>query len=123
VRGKAKINTLCTDTQVIGETSAQAFAFIQQGPVNAAITLKNAGINTINYVFQELISGVWTNIDVLGTDVNNTLVSGQSRLIQVESDYPQVRCMANASGGSTLEFGVLRWVERADGGQLPILNF
>ncbi len=96
---------------------------LQQGPVDAQVTMKNAGVNTINYVWQQFVSGTWSNLDLLGGDLNNTLVAGQVRAVTVDSAYPQVRLMANASGGSTLEFGVLRWVERADGADLPILNF
>lgn len=117
------MNILCTDDQEIGETEATAFTMLQQGPVDALVTLYNAGTNTINYVFEELIDGVWTDLDVLGTDVNTTLVAGQSRAFKVESDYSQVRMVADASGGSLLNFGVLRWVDRASGGQLPILSF
>lgn len=112
-----------SDDQAIGETDAQAFLMLQQGPVSAAMTLKNLGANTINYHFQQQISGTWSDITTLGTDMNNTLVAAQVRTIMVTSAYPQVRLMANASGGATLNFGLLRYSDRVSGGQLPLLNF
>jgi hypothetical protein len=96
---------------------------LQQGPVSAAMTLKNAGSNTINYHFQQQVSGTWSDIVTLGNDMNNTLIAAQVRTIMVTSDYPQVRLMANASGGSTLNFGLLRYTDRVSGGQLPLLSF
>ena len=115
--------TLIQDFQVVGETDGQLFQMIQQGPVNAAVTLRNSGINTINYHYQELTGSGWTEMGLVGSDLYNTLMSGQVRTILVTSSYAQVRLMGNASGGATLNFSVLREVTRPDGGQLPILNF
>lgn len=117
------MNILVTDTQQIGETLVPALSMLQQGPVGALVTMKNSGVNTLNYTWQELVSGVWTSLGVLGTDFNSTLVAGQSKAIHVSSANSQVRLVANASGGSILEFAVLRWSDRTSGGAIPILNF
>lgn len=118
------MNITCTDTQSIGGTSAQVFQMIQTGAVKALITLANNGVNTANYVFQEYINGVWTDMEALNgpLDLNSTLTAGEVVSLAVESAYPQVRLMANASGGTEFEFSVLRYFVRGDGGALPILS-
>lgn len=112
-----------TDVEVIGEVTSQAFQIYQQGPVNSLVTLKNAGVNPIVYVFQQLEFGVWTDIDVLGTPFNDTLDADDAIDVQINVTSNRVRLQSNASGSSTLSFNVLLWVDRAAGGALPILNF
>lgn len=116
------MNILLADSQTVGETEATVFEMVQNSPVVALITLTNNGTNTMNYRFQEKIGTVWTNVSNLGTDQNNTLSAGQVKAISVSSTYPQVRLIGNASGGTVLEFGVLRYFDRPEGGPLPILS-
>jgi hypothetical protein len=116
------MNTFCQDSQIVGETEAVLFTLMQQGPVDALMQLRNAGTNTINYRAQEFNGTAWVDLGVLGDDTYTTLVASQVRNFKLESDYPQVRFVGNASGGATLEFSVTRYHTRASGGSLPILN-
>ena len=117
-----RMNILLADAQTVGETESTVFEMIQSSPVSALITLKNNGTNVMSYRFQEKSAGVWNDLDVLGTDLNNTLSSGQVKAIAVTSSYPQARLVGSASGGTSLEFGVLRYFVRAAGDPLPILS-
>ena len=76
----------------------------------------------MSYRFQEKAAGVWNNLSLLGTDLNNTISPGQVKSVTVTSSYPQARLVGNASGGTSLEFGVLRYFVRAPGDPLPILS-
>ncbi len=116
------MNTLVDDTQDIGETTTVLFSMLQSGPTKALMTLNNMGINTANYVFQQLSSGTWSDMDVLGTDLNNTLSPAQTKAFALESAYTQVRMVGNCSGGTTLRFAVNRWYDRPSGGQLPLIS-
>jgi hypothetical protein len=116
------MNILIADQQTVGETESTIFSLLQNSPVSALVTLTNNGTNTMNYRFQQLSAGTWSNLDVIGTDMNNTLSTGQVKAVSVSSSYPQVRLVGNASGGAVLEFGVLRYYARAAGGALPILS-
>jgi hypothetical protein len=116
------MNITCTDTQTIGASLAQVFEMIQTGTVDALVTLANNGVNTANYKFQEKINGTWTDMAASGNPLNDTLIAGEVVSLKVASDYPQVRLMANASGGAVFEFSVLRYFVRGDGGALPILT-
>jgi hypothetical protein len=116
------MNITCTDTQTIGSVLGTVFEMIQTGAVEALVTIANNGTNTANYKFQEKIDGTWTDMELLGNPLNNTLSAGQVVALKVASDYPQVRLMANASGGTEFEFSVLRFFVRGDGGALPILS-
>lgn len=116
------MNITCVDTQTIGVSATTVFEMIQTGAVDALITLRNLGVNTANYKFQEKINGTWTDMQDLGNPLNNTLSQGQIVSLAVASDYPQVRLTANASGGTEFEFAVLRYFDRGDGGPLPILT-
>lgn len=111
-----------TDTQVVGETSATLFSMIQQGPVSAQVIIKNTGVNTLNYRFQEYNGSAWVDLGASGSDYYSTLTADEVKSIQVTSNYPQVRMVGNASGGAYLDFDVTRYVERASGGALPILS-
>lgn len=116
------MNISVVDTQTVGESSGTLFEMLQNSPVVALVTLKNNGTNTMNYIFQEKIGSTWTNLGSLGSDYNNTLSPSQLRAVSVASSYPQVRLVGNASGGTELEFGVLRYFDRTDGGAIPILS-
>ncbi len=116
------MQTFVSDLQDIGETTLPLFSMLQSGPTRALVTLANRGANTANYVFQQLSSGTWTDMDTLGTDLNNTLSPAQVKSFAVNSAYPQVRMVGNASGGTTLDFSVARWYDRPSGGQLPLIS-
>ena len=117
------MNVAISDIEVIGETSTQAFQLYQQGPVTALIQMKNAGVNGIVYVFQAYISGVWTDLGVLGTAFNDTLAADAAINVEIATSSAQVRLLASASGGSTLTFSVLQYLFRTSGGGLPLINF
>ncbi len=114
---------LISDDQPVVALESQAFSFIQQAPLVAQATLTNIGANIIGYRFQELIAGSWHDLATLGNPLNNTLSPAQTVAVQVESDYPQVRALAYATGGSTLNFAVQRFVNRPAGGVIPLLNY
>lgn len=86
------------------------------------IIIKNTGVNTMNYRFQEWTGSAWSDLGASGSDYYNTLAENETRSFKVESDYPQVRMVGNASGGAYLSFDVTRHVERSSGGSLPILS-
>lgn len=116
------MQTFLSDNQDVGETSLVLLSMLQSGPTRALMTLQNMGVNTMNYVFQQLSSGTWSDMDVLGTDLHNTLSPAQVKDFALESDFPQVRMVGNASGGTTLNFSVARWYDRPSGGQLPLIS-
>lgn len=110
------------DSQVVGETVATLFQIIQPAPIDAAIIMKNSGLNTINYTFQEWNGSAWVDLGASGSDLNTTLQAGETVLIEVESDNPKVQLIGNASGGALLEFSITRYFNRSSGGAVPILN-
>ena len=111
------------DDQDVGAVESQAFSFIQQAPQVAQVNLTNKGSNIIGYRAQQLIAGSWHDLATLGNPLNNTLSPAQTVSVAVESDYPQVRFLAYATGGSTLQFAVQRQVNRTSGGVIPLLNY
>jgi hypothetical protein len=111
-----------TDSQVVGETLATLFTIIQPAPIDAAIILKNSGVNTMNYNFQEWNGTAWVDMGASGSDLNNTLVAGETILVNVSSSNAKVQLIGNASGGALLEFSVTRYFNRSSGGAIPILN-
>jgi len=117
------MNIFVDDLQNVPEVEDTLFELIQQGPVAASLIIKNQGINTINYRFQYFNGTTWIDMDDLGTDYYNTLVSSQSRVLVLESSYTKVRLVGNASGTSILSFCVTRSANRTSGGPLPILSF
>jgi hypothetical protein len=110
-----------TDGQVVGETEATLWSVIQQGPVAMLVIIKNSGVNTMNYRFQEYNGTAWVDLGASGTDYYNTLTAAQVRSFKVTSNYPQVRMVGNASGGAFIDFSVDRYYNRAAGGAIPIL--
>ena len=115
--------TFVTDSNVVGETEAVQFEMLQQGVVSALVQLVNIGSNTINYRFTKFNGTSWVDTDVIGTDEYNTLTAGQIRHIRLDESEAKVRLVANASGGSVLEFAASRYFNRTNGGQLPLLTF
>jgi hypothetical protein len=111
-----------TDSQIVGETLSTLFSMFQTGPVNAMVILKNSGVNTMNYDFQEFNGTAWVDLGAAGTVFNTTLQPNEVALIQVTSNFPQVQLVGNASGGAFLEFALTRYFNRANGGPIPILN-
>jgi len=117
------MHTFIQDLNVVGESSGVLFSLLQQGATSALVTLRNAGgTNTMNYRFQEFNGTTWSDIGVSGSDTYNTLTAGQVRVLKLASNYPQVRLLGNASGGTTLDFSISRFVTREDGAAVPILS-
>lgn len=112
----------CTDGQLVGETESTLFTILQQGPTDFLVVLKNSGVNTANYRFQEYTGAAWVDLGASGTDFYNTLIASQVRSFKVSSSYPQVRLVGNASGGAFLELSIQRYFNRASGGTVPLLN-
>lgn len=122
--------TVITDTEVVPETGpisgkTQLFSMLMQGPITSTILIRNSGANQINYTFQEFNGTTYVDMGTPGTDLNNTLVSGSLgiKLLMLNSIFSKVRIIANASGGSTLDFTVTRYVNRGSFGDIPILSF
>lgn len=111
-----------TDSQVVGETESTLFSTIQQGPIDMLVIIKNSGVNTMNYRFQEYNGTAWIDMGTSGSDLYNTISPNEVKMFEVESSYPQVRVVGNASGGAFLEFTVTRYANRASGGSIPILS-
>lgn len=111
-----------TDSQVVSEVLSTLWSTVQQGPVNAMVIIKNSGVNTMNYRFQEFNGTAWTDLGTSGSDYYNTLSVNEVKMFKLSSSYPQVQMIGNASGGAFLEFAVTRYVNRASGGPIPILN-
>ena len=113
---------LVQDSQVVPETISTLFSVIQQGPVSMLVIIKNTGVNTLNYRFQNFDGSTWVDLGASGSDYYNTLAEDEVKTFKVSSSYPQVRMVGNASGGAALDFDVMRYVERASGGAVPILS-
>ena len=122
ITGKIKITIFVTDTQVVGEVESTLFSMIQQGPVSAQVIIKNTGVNTMNYRFQEYNGSAWVDLGASGSAFYNTLSADEVKVVTLTSSYPQVRMVGNASGGAYLDFDVTRYVERPSGSALPILS-
>jgi hypothetical protein len=124
LRGKVKIVIHVTDSQVVSEVQSTLWSSVQQGPVDALLIIKNSGVNTMNYQLQEYTGSQWQVIGGLqqGSDYYNTLSPNQVMTILVESSYPQIQMVGNASGGAFLEFTITRYFNRASGGAIPILS-
>jgi predicted ArsR family transcriptional regulator len=116
------VHTFVDDIQNIGEVETQAFGAVQQGRTNAFFTLKNEGVNTVSYRFQQRLSGVWTDVGVSGTDYNNTLTEEETVEVALVDLAPQTRLLASASGGSVLKFAVARYAAWAVGEMIPLMS-
>jgi hypothetical protein len=108
-----------TDNQVVGETSATLLTV--KGVTEFQIILKNSGVNTMNYRFQQYVAGAWEDLGESGDDYYNTLSPNQVRLIQVEAESSQIQIVGNASGGAFLEFSTSTEVDRPSNGSFTIL--
>jgi|SRR5262252_2635369 len=97
------------------------FTILQQGPVNLLVVIKNSGVNTMSYRFQEFTGNGWNDLGASGTDYNNTLQPSEVKTFKLVSNYPQVQMLANASGGAFLDLSLTRYWNRAAGGTIPIL--
>lgn len=111
-----------TDSQVVSEVVSTLWSTVQQGPVSAQVIIKNSGVNTMNYRFQEFNGTAWVDLGTSGSDFYNTLSVNEVKQIKLVSSYPQVQMLGNASGGAFLEFAVTRYANRASGGPIPILT-
>ena len=111
-----------SDAQIVSEVVGVLVSALQQGPTNMQVIMKNSGVNTMNYRWQEYNGTSWADLGPQGSDFYNTLMPQQARSITVVSSYPQVQVIGNASGGAYLEFTVQRYVNRQSGGPIPILS-
>lgn len=117
------MQTFVTDEQVVGSTTGVLFLMPQQGAVSANVILSNDGTNIITYDFQQSPDGfTWSDIQTVGSPLNNTLQVATQISIQVLSAYTQVRCIGSASGGSTLGFSIQRYFNRISGGNCPLIG-
>ena len=118
------MQTFVQDLQVVPEVQGVLFSTLTPGPVTASVTLQNRGTNTMNYIFQQSNDGgaTWQDMDVLGTAYNNTLTAAQVRSFVLTSASSLVRLVGYASGGTTLDFSLARFFNRASGGSAPLLT-
>lgn len=117
------MQTFVTDEQVVPSSLGTLFGIPGQGSVSANVILSNDGTNTLNYDFQQSPDGyTWTDIQTIGSPLNNSLQPGYQVSLQVASAYTQVRCIGNASGGSTLGFSIQRYFNRISGGNCPLIG-
>ena len=112
-----------TDNQSVTEYESTLYTLSAQGLDDVIIAMANHGTNTVNYRFQEYTGSIWRDIGSVGTDTYNTLITEQSRTLRVISKYAQIRCVGNASGGSVLNFTIVRSYNRSSGGTIPIVGF
>ena len=110
------MRTFLSDTQAVTGTSATLFEFVQQGPQAPLITIHNTGSITMNYSFQENDGSGWSTVGSA-----STLTADQKKRLQVESEFPRVRMLGDASGGTTLAFSVTRTYTRPSGGAIPLI--
>jgi len=113
--------TFNTDSQLVGETQSTLWD-VTYGPVMMQVTIKNSGVNTMNYRFQEYNGTAWVDLGTSGSDLYNTLSPNEVKQVTVVSTYPRVQMVGNASGGAFLEFSVVRYSNRPSGGSIPILQ-
>lgn len=111
--------TTVTDSQVVGETVSTLFTTNPNGPVELLVVIKNSGINTMNYRFQEWNGTAWVDLGASGSNFYNTLTANQVRQFAVSSSYALVQMIGNASGGAFLDFTVTKYVNRSSGGAVP----
>jgi hypothetical protein len=124
------LKTFAQDTNVVPGTGAfngmeQITRFLQSSAVQATVVIQNVGANQINYDFQEFNGTAWVDLGIIGTIYQNALPTGTTGVVTVaiNSSFPQVRLLANASGGSTIDITVMRLYNRASNGDFPLLSF
>lgn len=96
--------------------------FIQAADTPNLVTIKNAGLNTMNYKIQEFNGTAWVTMGASGSDYYDTLVVDEVKPVVINSSNPRTRIVGNASGGAVLEFTSSRIFPRASGGAAPLLN-
>lgn len=111
-----------SDTQAVTASDLTLFGWVLSAET-VLVTVTNTGANTITYHFQAYDGSAWTDVGDLGTDYHNTLVAGQQRQLTIAAGNTQVRLVGLAAGGSTLDFVVSAFVERRNGGSLPLVRF
>lgn len=116
------MHTFIQDTNAVTSVQSEMWRALQSSPLNLHVFLKNAGANNIDYQFQESSDGqTWSAI----ANTSGTLTpAGGSQLAnyQIQSSLAMVRLVATSSSGSTIDFSVSRYFNRASGGSLPLLN-
>lgn len=108
-----------TDGQVVGESVATLLTV--KGVTTFTIILKNSGVNTMNYRFQQYNGSSWIDLGASGSDFYSTLTQNQVKTLSVTASYPQVQVIGNASGGAFLEFSTMTEIDRPSGGSYTIL--
>ena len=111
-----------SDRQDVGETEGTVVEIFNTGPVACQFELTNDGLNTLNYRFQEDVGNSWADMDDSGTDLYNSLASGETVTLNLTSDYARVRLLGSASGGTVADFTISRTYARTSGGSLPLLS-
>jgi len=96
------MHTFIQDTNEVTSSTLEMWRVLQSSPINFFVTLKNAGDNNIDYQFP----------------------AGGSQIIsyKINSSLAMVRLTASASSGSTIDFAVSRYFNRAQYGPLPLLS-
>jgi hypothetical protein len=117
------MQTFVDDIQVVTDVPSTLFSIIQQGAVDAGVTLQNLdGGASINYDFQEFnFAGTWAD---MVPPVSGTLIPGETAAFQVTSVYPQVRLWGSTTAGNAnLAFSLSRLYTRPSNGQIPLLYY
>lgn len=105
-----------TDGNVVGETASAAFSVQQNGGLNLSLILKNSGVNVITYETQFWNVNTWLDAGTLGSAYWSTLQAGQTITFQaVSTTSGLMQVLANASGGSYLDFSVTFFQNRLSG--------
>ena len=115
------MHTFVDDIQVVTNVPGTLFSIIQQGEVDAGVTLENLDASTvIKYDFQEFnFAGTWADMGVSGS-----LVPSASVAMQLTSVYPQVRLWGYTAGAdANLAFSLSRLFDRPSNGQIPLLTY
>lgn len=110
------------DSQTVGETVATLFTLVGLSSLGVQMLIKNSGVNTMNYRFQEWNGTTWVDLGPSGSDFYNTLSPNQSKPLTIVSSATKVQMVGNASGGAFLEFTDQQYFDRDSGGALPVLN-
>lgn len=116
------MNATIQDLQVVGEVESTLFESIQPSPVDTALILKNAGANPISYKIQSFDGSAWTTLGADGSDFQNTISAAGVKMVKISTANPRIRMLGSASGGSTLDFQMMRHLARASGGAIHVFG-
>lgn len=116
------MNATIHDLQVVGETEGTLFESIQPSPIDTALILKNVGANPVSYKVQAYDGAAWATLGADGSDFQNTLGANAVKLIRISTNYPKIRLLGSASGGSTIDFQLTRHLTRASGGAVHVFG-